>query len=191
MINLILFGKPGSGKGTQAEFVKIKYDLIHISTGDLFRNNISNNTELGLLAKSYIDKGDLVPDEVTIKMLEAEVNNHPNAKGFIFDGFPRTTVQAEILDQFLTTLNLSISMTIALEVDENLLIDRLIKRGKDSGRSDDQDRSKIQNRFDEYNKKTSPLINYYKNQNKFFDVDGVGDINEISFRIFNTIDNNI
>ena len=191
MINLILFGKPGSGKGTQAEFVKIKYDLIHISTGDLFRNNISNNTELGLLAKSYMDKGDLVPDEVTIKMLEAEVNNHPNAKGFIFDGFPRTTVQAEILDQFLTTLNLSISMTIALEVDENLLIDRLIKRGKDSGRSDDQDRSKIQNRFDEYNMKTSPLINYYKNQNKFFDVDGVGDINEISFRIFNTIDNNI
>tara|TARA_B100000768_G_scaffold14869_1_gene13955 strand:+ start:6310 stop:6885 length:576 start_codon:yes stop_codon:yes gene_type:complete len=191
MINLILFGKPGSGKGTQAEFVKIKYDLIHISTGDLFRNNISNNTELGLLAKSYMDKGDLVPDEVTIKMLEAEVNNHPNAKGFIFDGFPRTTVQAEILDQFLTTLKLSISMIIALDVDENLLIDRLINRGKDSGRSDDQDRSKIQNRFDEYNKKTSPLINYYKNQNKFFDVDGVGDINEISFRIFNTIDNNI
>ena len=191
MINLILFGKPGSGKGTQAEFVKIKYDLIHISTGDLFRNNISNNTELGLLAKSYMDKGDLVPDEVTIKMLEAEVNNHPNAKGFIFDGFPRTTVQAEILDQFLTTLKLSISMIIALDVDENLLIDRLINRGKDSGRADDQDRSKIQNRFDEYNKKTSPLINYYKNQNKFFDVDGVGDINEISFRIFNTIDNNI
>ena len=191
MINLILFGKPGSGKGTQAEFVKIKYDLIHISTGDLFRNNISNNTELGLLAKSYMDKGDLVPDEVTIKMLEAEVNKHPNAKGFIFDGFPRTTIQAEILDKFLATLKLSISMTIALEVDENLLIDRLINRGKDSGRSDDQDRSKIQNRFDEYNKKTSPLINYYKNQNKFFDVNGVGDINEISSRVFNTIDNNI
>ena len=138
-----------------------------------------------------MDKGDLVPDEVTIKMLESEVNNHPNANGFIFDGFPRTTVQAEILDQFLITLKLSISMTIALEVDENLLIERLISRGKDSGRSDDQDRTKIQNRFDEYNKKTSPLINYYKNQNKFFDVDGVGDINEISSRIFNTIDNNI
>jgi adenylate kinase len=191
MINLILFGKPGSGKGTQAEFIKIKYDLIHISTGDLFRNNISNNTDLGLLAKSYMDNGDLVPDEVTIKMLEAEVNKHPNAKGFIFDGFPRTTIQAEILDKFLATLKLSISMTIALEVDENLLIDRLINRGKDSGRSDDQDRFKIQNRFDEYNKKTSPLINYYKNQNKFFDVNGVGDINEISSRIFNTIDNNI
>ena len=191
MINLILFGKPGSGKGTQAEFIKIKYDLIHISTGDLFRNNISNNTDLGLLAKSYMDNGDLVPDEVTIKMLEAEVNKHPDAKGFIFDGFPRTTIQAEILDKFLATLKLSISMTIALEVDENLLIDRLINRGKDSGRSDDQDRSKIQNRFDEYNKKTSPLINYYKNQNKFFDVNGVGDINEISSRVFNTIDNNI
>ena len=191
MINLILFGKPGSGKGTQAEFVKIKYSLIHISTGDLFRYNISNNTDLGLLAKSYMDKGDLVPDEVTIKMLEAEVKKHPDSNGFIFDGFPRTTLQAEILDQFLSTLKLSISMTIALEVDENLLIDRLINRGKDSGRADDQDRSKIQNRFDEYNNKTSPLINYYKNQNKFFDVDGVGDINEISFRIFNTIDNNI
>ena len=191
MINLILFGKPGSGKGTQAEFVKGKYDLIHISTGDLFRNNISNNTDLGLLAKSYMEKGDLVPDEVTIKMLEAEVNKHSNANGFIFDGFPRTTVQAEILDQFLSTLKLNISMTIALEVDENLLIDRLINRGKDSGRADDQDRSKIQNRFDEYNNKTSPLINYYKNQNKFFEVNGVGDVNEISTRIFKTIDNNI
>lgn len=189
MVNLILFGKPGSGKGTQAEFVKRKYDLVHISTGDLFRNNISNNTDLGLLAKSYMDKGDLVPDEVTIKMLEAEVNKHPNANGFIFDGFPRTTIQAEILDQFLSTLKLSISMTIALEVDENLLIDRLINRGKDSGRADDQDRSKIQNRFEEYNNKTYPLINYYKNQDKFYEVNGVGDINEISARIFNTIDN--
>ena len=191
MINLILFGKPGCGKGTQAEFIKNKYDLVHISTGIVFRHNISMQTELGLIAKSYMDKGDLVPDEVTIKMLESEVNNHPNAKGFIFDGFPRTTVQAEILDQFLITLKLSISMTIALEVDENLLIERLISRGKDSGRSDDQDRTKIQNRFDEYNNKTSPLINYYQTQNKFFEVDGVGDIDEISSRIFNTIDNNI
>ena len=138
-----------------------------------------------------MDKGDLVPDEVTIKMLEAEVNKHSNANGFIFDGFPRTTIQAEILDQFLSTLKLSISMTIALEVDENLLIDRLINRGKDSGRADDQDRSKIQNRFEEYNNKTYPLINYYKNQNKFYEVNGVGDINEISARIFNTIDNKI
>lgn len=188
MINLILFGKPGSGKGTQAEFIKKKYDLIHISTGDVFRYNISKQTDLGLLAKSYIGKGDLVPDNVTIQMLEAEVNKTPNAKGFIFDGFPRTTLQAEMLDEFLNSKNLSISMIIALEVDENILIDRLINRGKASGRADDQDRSKIQNRFEEYNKKTSTLINYYKSQNKFFEIEGIGEIDEISLRLFNVID---
>ena len=188
MINLILFGKPGSGKGTQAEFIKKKYDLIHISTGDVFRYNISKQTDLGLLAKSYIGKGDLVPDNVTIQMLEAEVNKTPNAKGFIFDGFPRTTLQAEMLDEFLNSKNLSISMIIALEVDENILIDRLIKRGKAIGRADDQDRSKIQNRFEEYNKKTSTLINYYKSQNKFFEIEGIGEIDEISLRLFNVID---
>ena len=191
MINLILFGKPGSGKGTQAEFVKNKYDLIHISTGDVFRYNISKKTDLGLLAKSYMEKGDLVPDNVTIKMLEAEVNKSPNANGFIFDGFPRTTLQAEILDEFLLSNELSITMTIALEVDENILIERLIKRGKDSGRVDDQDRSKIENRFDEYNNKTSTLIKYYKSQNKFFQIEGTGKISEISQRIYNLIDSNI
>ena len=191
MINLILFGKPGSGKGTQAKYVKQKYDLVHISTGDVFRFNISKNTELGELAKSYIDKGDLVPDKVTIKMLEAEVEKFPNANGFIFDGFPRTSTQAQILDDFLNSKNISISMTIALEVDENLLIDRLINRGKDSGRTDDQDKSKIQNRFDEYNKKTAPLIDYYKSQNKFFEIDGIGKINDISKRIFDVIDKNL
>lgn len=188
MINLILFGKPGSGKGTQAEFIKKKYDLIHISTGDVFRYNISKQTDLGLIAKSYIEKGELVPDNVTIQMLEAEVNKTPNAKGFIFDGFPRTTLQAEMLDEFLNSKNLSISMIIALEVDENILIDRLINRGIASGRADDQDRSKIQNRFEEYNKKTSTLINYYKSQNKFFEIEGNGEINEISQRLFNVID---
>ena len=188
MINLILFGKPGSGKGTQAEFIKKKYDLIHISTGDVFRYNISTQTDLGLLAKSYMEKGDLVPDNVTIQMLEAEVNKTPNAKGFIFDGFPRTTLQAEMLDEFLNSKNLSISMIIALEVDENILIDRLINRGKASGRADDQDRSKIQNRFEEYNTKTSTLINYYKSQNKFFEIEGIGEIDEISQRLFNVID---
>jgi len=191
MINLILFGKPGSGKGTQAEFVKKKYELIHISTGDVFRYNISQKTDLGILAKSYMEKGDLVPDNVTIQMLEAEVNKTPNANGFIFDGFPRTTLQAEMLDEFLKNKNLKISMTIALEVDENILIDRLISRGKDSGRVDDQDRSKIQNRFEEYNKKTSTLINYYRSQNKFFEIQGTGEISEISERIFNVIDSNI
>ena len=191
MINLILFGKPGSGKGTQAEFVKKKYELIHISTGDVFRYNISQKTDLGILAKSYMEKGDLVPDNVTIQMLEAEVNKTPNANGFIFDGFPRTTLQAEMLDEFLKNKKLKISMTIALEVDENILIDRLISRGKDSGRVDDQDRSKIQNRFEEYNKKTSTLINYYRSQNKFFEIQGTGEISEISERIFNVIDSNL
>jgi len=191
MINLILFGKPGSGKGTQAEFIKKKYDLIHISTGDVFRYNISKQTELGVLAKSYMDKGDLVPDDVTIQMLEAEVNKTPNASGFIFDGFPRTTLQAEMLDEFLINKNLNISMTIALDVDDEILIDRLIIRGKDSGRADDQDKSKIKNRFEEYNKKTSTLINYYRSQNKFFEIDGTGEVSEISQRIFNVIDSNI
>lgn len=191
MINLILFGKPGSGKGTQAEFVKNKYGLVHISTGDVFRYNISKQTELGLLAKSYMEKGDLVPDNVTIKMLEAEVNKSLNANGFIFDGFPRTTHQAEILDDFLKNKDLSITMTIALEVDEAILIERLIKRGKESGRIDDQDKSKIKNRFDEYNNKTSQLIKYYKHQNKFYSVEGTGEIEQITQRIYNLIDSKV
>lgn len=191
MINLILFGKPGSGKGTQAEFVKNKYGLVHISTGDVFRYNISKQTELGLLAKSYMEKGDLVPDNVTIKMLEAEVNKSRNANGFIFDGFPRTTHQAEILDDFLKNKDLSITMTIALEVDEAILIERLINRGKESGRIDDQDKSKIKNRFDEYNNKTSQLIEYYKHQNKFYSVEGTGEIEQITQRIYNLIDSKV
>tara|TARA_B100000929_G_scaffold52189_1_gene38102 strand:- start:620 stop:1195 length:576 start_codon:yes stop_codon:yes gene_type:complete len=191
MINLILFGKPGSGKGTQAEFIKNKYDLVHISTGVVFRYNISMQTELGLLAKSYMDKGDLVPDNVTIKMLEAELNKFPNVNGFIFDGFPRTTIQAEMLDKFLKNKDLKISMTIALDVDEDILIERLISRGKESGRADDQDKSKIKNRFEEYNKKTSKLIEYYNNQGKFYSVEGLGEINEITQRIYNLIDSKI
>jgi len=191
MINLILFGKPGSGKGTQAEFIKNKYDLVHISTGNVFRYNISKQTELGLLAKSYMNKGESVPDNVTIKMLEAEVNKFPNVNGFIFDGFPRTTTQAEMLDKFLKDKDLEISMTIALEVDEDVLIARLINRGKESGRVDDQDKSKIQNRFEEYNKKTSKLIEYYNNQGKFYSVEGLGEINEITQRIYNLIDSKI
>ena len=188
MINLILFGKPGSGKGTQAEFVRKNYNLVHISTGDVFRTNIAKNTDLGILAKSYMNNGDLVPDDVTIKMLEGEVSKNMDSNGFIFDGFPRTIKQAEILDKFLSDQNLQISMTIALDVQDEILIKRLLERGKQSGRTDDQDILKIQNRFQEYNKKTSKLIDFYKVQNKFFSIDGSGTINEITNRLFKTID---
>jgi len=191
MLNIVLFGKPGSGKGTQANFIKSLYNLIHISTGDVFRYNISNNTDLGKMAKLYMDKGDLVPDHLTIKMLENEVNKNLNANGFIFDGFPRTKNQAQILDKFLKNKNLVISMTIALEVDDEVLIKRLIERGKESGRVDDQDKAKIQKRFVEYNNKTSVLIDYYSKQGKFHSVDGLGNINEITERISNLIDNNL
>ena len=191
MLNIVLFGKPGSGKGTQANFIKNMYNLIHISTGDVFRYNISNNTDLGKMAKSYMDKGDLVPDHVTIKMLEGEVNKNLNSNGFIFDGFPRTKNQAQILDEFLKNKNLAISMTIALELDDDVLIKRLIERGKESGRVDDQDKTKIQNRFVEYNNKTSVLIDYYSKQGKFHSVDGLGNINEITERISNLINSNL
>ena len=191
MLNIVLFGKPGSGKGTQANFIKNMYNLIHISTGDVFRYNISNNTDLGKMAKSYMDKGDLVPDHLTIKMLEGEVNKNLNSNGFIFDGFPRTKNQAQILDEFLKNKNLAISMTIALEVDDEVLIKRLIERGKESGRVDDQDKTKIQNRFVEYNNKTSVLIDYYSKQGKFHSVDGLGNINEITERISNLINSKL
>ena len=183
MKNIILFGKPGAGKGTQALLLREAFGLVHISTGDLFRHNIGNNTALGVLAKSYMDKGDLVPDEVTIQMLEAEVDANPDAGGFIFDGFPRTTKQALALDTFLEEKSMQIHATIALEVDETALVQRLLQRGEDSGRPDDQDEQKIRNRFAEYNKKTAPLIDYYKAQNKFHSIYGEGSIEEISAQL--------
>ena len=188
MKNFVLFGKPGSGKGTQAEHLSEKYKLYHISTGDLFRKNISQNTNLGLLAQSYMDKGELVPDEVTIKMLENEIKENPQSKGFLFDGFPRTIAQAESLDKFLKSINMQINATIALDVDEEELISRIIDRGKTSNRSDDQDIEKIQNRFNEYNMKTSTLSKYYKDQKKFFEVDGSGTVDKITKRLFDLID---
>lgn len=188
MINLILFGKPGAGKGTQAAFLKEKYGLVHISTGDLFRYNIQNGTDLGNLAKSYMDNGDLVPDQVTIDMLEAEVDRNPDAKGFIFDGFPRTESQAETLDRFLATKGMDITATVALEADDNLLISRLLERGKSSGRTDDQDEVKIRNRFEEYNQKTAVLKTFYQAQNKFHSVNGIGTIEEITSRLTQLID---
>ena len=188
MINIVLFGKPGAGKGTQASFLKSKYDLVHISTGDLFRFNIKNKTELGILAKSFLDKGDLVPDRVTIDMLENEVDKNLDAKGFIFDGFPRTESQAEALDNFLKGKLMKITATLSLEAEDGILINRLIERGKSSGREDDQDESKIKNRFEEYNQKTAPLINYYKRQNKFHSINGIGSIKEITERLTQLID---
>ena len=188
MKNFVLFGKPGSGKGTQAEHLSEKYKLYHISTGDLFRKNISQNTNLGLLAQSYMDKGELVPDEVTIKMLENEIKENPQSKGFLFDGFPRTIAQAESLDKFLKSIDMQINATIALDVDKEELISRIIDRGKTSNRSDDQDIEKIQNRFNEYNMKTSTLSRYYKNQKIFFEVDGSGTVDEITKRLFDLID---
>ena len=188
MKNFVLFGKPGSGKGTQAEHLSEKYKLYHISTGDLFRKNISHNTNLGLLAQSYMDKGELVPDEVTIKMLENEIKENQQSKGFLFDGFPRTIAQAESLDKFLKSIDMQINATIALDVDEEELISRIIDRGKTSNRSDDQDIEKIQNRFNEYNMKTSTLSKYYKDQKKFFEVDGSGTVDEITKRLFDLID---
>ena len=188
MFNIIIFGKPGSGKGTQADFLKNKYDLYHISTGDLFRKNITTETKLGLEAKSYLDNGDLVPDTVTIKMLENEVLLNKDVKGYVFDGFPRTLNQAESLDFFLESINLNISATIALDVSEDELISRLLERGKITNRSDDQDVDKIKNRFNEYNNKTSILINFYKNQDKFYSVDGKGSVDDITSRLFNLID---
>ena len=188
MTNLVLFGKPGAGKGTQAAFLKDKYNLVHISTGDIFRYNIKNETKLGKLAQSYMDKGDLVPDEVTIQMLQEEVEKNPNVEGFIFDGFPRTIAQAEALDAFLSSKGMRIHGTLALEADDEALIKRLVERGKVSGRTDDQDEEKIRNRFTEYNEKTAPLIAFYQAQGKYHAVNGIGTIEEITTRLSETID---
>ena len=187
MINLVLFGKPGAGKGTQAAFLKATFNLVHISTGDLFRYNIKNKTALGQQAQSFMDRGDLVPDRVTIEMLEAEVDRNPEAKGFIFDGFPRTKAQAQALDVFIEAKNMKINATIALEANDDILVKRLLERGETSGRSDDQDESKIRNRFDEYKLKTAPLKDYYEGQHKFHSVNGIGSINEITERLTNLI----
>ncbi|WP_442267296.1 adenylate kinase [Tenacibaculum sp. ZS6-P6] len=188
MKNIVLFGPPGAGKGTQAELLKEKYNLVHISTGDVFRFNIKNETDLGILAKKYIDEGELVPDEVTINMLKAEVNKNTEANGFIFDGFPRTEDQAKALDEFLAEKNERINGMVALEVPEDLLVERILERGKTSGRSDDTDEEKIRNRFNEYNTKTAILKDYYNAQGNFYGVDGVGSIEDITKRLADVFD---
>ena len=187
-LNIVLFGPPGAGKGTQSEFLKETYQLIHLSTGDLLRGEIKAGTPLGMEAKSLIDAGKLVPDEVVIGMIRNKLQQNAVARGFIFDGFPRTTGQAEALDQLLQELNDSVKCMLALDVPEKELVERLLERGKISGRSDDQDERIIQQRIREYEEKTAPLKAFYSAQNKLIMIDGVGEIGDVTRRLKEAID---
>ena len=187
MLNIVLFGPPGAGKGTQSEKLIEKYQLIHLSTGDLLRSEIVQQTELGIQAKILMDKGELVPDEVVIGMIRSKFEHNKNANGFIFDGFPRTTAQAEALDSLLAEENTSITCMLALEVDNEELTKRLLLRGKDSGRPDDQNEEIIRNRIKEYNNKTAPLKEFYTAQSKFHGVHGIGSIDQIFDLLCNEI----
>lgn len=185
MINIVLFGPPGSGKGTQAQNLIEKFNLKQISTGDLFRFNMKNDTELGKLAKSYIDKGELVPDQVTIDMLIDELRKPTQAAGFIFDGYPRTAVQTEALEKIVKDeLNDNIDVCLSLIVEDQTLVQRLLKRGETSGRTDDSNETIIQNRIKEYYTKTAEVAELYKQQGKYVEINGVGEINEISEKLF-------
>lgn len=191
MLNIILFGPPGAGKGTQASKLIEKYNLVHISTGDIFRANIKGGTDLGNLAKSYIDAGKLVPDNVTIGMLEAEVKKNLRADGFIFDGFPRTVAQSEALDAMLDKMGESITILLSLDVEKEELIKRLLQRGESSGRSDDKDGNIIQKRIDVYTNETTPVMNHYSKQNKHVAINGIGEVEEITQRLCAAIDNSL
>ncbi len=188
MLNIVLFGPPGAGKGTQAEKVIEKYQLIHLSTGDILRAELAAQTVLGQEAKKYMDKGELVPDKVVIDMIGLKIDKHQDANGFIFDGFPRTTAQAEALDLLLSEKGTSISVMLSLEVEKNELIKRLLGRGKVSGRSDDQDVSVIENRIRVYNSETAPVKGFYEKQGKYQAINGMGTIEEIFERLCKVID---
>ncbi len=190
MLNIVLFGPPGAGKGTQSEKLIEKYKLVHLSTGDILRSEIAAGTELGMKAKKLMDAGMLVPDEVVIGMIDSKLDTNKNAIGFIFDGFPRTIKQAEALDKLLGEKGTSITMMLALEAEKEELIKRLLNRGKDSGRADDQDTHIIEKRIEEYNNKTTPLKDYYAKQNKLKVIKGVGGIENIFQKLCEAIDNN-
>jgi adenylate kinase len=188
MLNLILFGPPGSGKGTQSERLIERYNLVHLSTGDILRSEINGNSVLGLEAKEFIDKGELVPDNIGIEMIDSIIDNNIYSKGFIFDGFPRTTIQAIALDKLMNGKDLSIDMLFALDVEHKILIERILGRSRKSGRSDDSDVSIIENRIKVYHEQTSPLVNYYDKQGKYQLIVGEGSIEEIFSKICNIID---
>ena len=190
MLNIVLFGPPGAGKGTQSEMLIKKYSLVHLSTGDILRKEITNKTKLGLEAKKLMDQGNLVPDNVVIGMIDSQLNQNTEAQGFIFDGFPRTSEQAIALDELLLRKKTSISAMISLKVNDQELIKRLLERGKISERSDDQSEKIISNRINEYNTKTVPLKLFYDSQKKLYEVNGLGSINDITTKI-NTVINKL
>ena len=189
MINIVLFGPPGSGKGTQAQNLINRFNLKQISTGDLFRFNIKNETELGRLAKSYMDKGELVPDQVTIDMLIEELRKPTETKGFIFDGFPRTALQTDALENIVKdVLNSQIDICLSLVVEDEILVKRLLERGKTSGRTDDSNEDIIKNRIKEYYAKTAEVAELYKKQGKYVEINGVGEIAEIAEKLFTEVE---
>ncbi len=188
MLNIVLFGPPGAGKGTQSEKLLAKYGLIHLSTGDILRAEIKAGTQLGIQAKELMDKGNLVPDSIIIGMIDSKISNNPQANGFIFDGFPRTEVQAAALDELLQNKGTGITLMLSLQVEEKELITRLLERGKTSGRADDQNEEIIANRIKVYNDQTSVLVNYYAKQNKHVGINGIGAIETIFDQLCSAID---
>jgi adenylate kinase len=191
MLNIILFGPPGSGKGTQSEKLTVKYNLMHLSTGDLLRSEIKNQTALGNEAQKHMDKGHLVPDEVVIGMISSALDSNPKCDGFLFDGFPRTSAQAEALDKLLELKKTPIAAMLALDVSEEELVTRLLKRGETSGRSDDNNDIIIRERIEEYHRKTAPVADHYKKAGKAVYVKGEGSVEEIFSSLCKEIDSQL